>query len=85
MSKAHAPSFEEVNKHIEAVNLAEFRPGGTHHPKAAASLGSAEVCAAYKMVKPILVLIASIPLIPQKWRDALNVFIEIADKICPAS
>ena len=82
MASSHIPTFEDVDKHIQSVDLTEFQVGGKHHPKGIA-LSPSDVCAAYKMVKPILVLVAGIPLIPKKWRDAINVFIGVVDKICP--
>lgn len=81
MSKTTALSFEDVNKHIEAADLAEIQQTG--NPQTRAALSPAEVCAAYRIVKPILQLIAGIPLLPRKWRDALHAFMDVADRICP--
>jgi hypothetical protein len=81
------PTFEDVDKHIQAADLSAFQSGGKHHlTKASAANPAAalpNVCAAYKVIKPILVLISGIPLIPQKWRDAIKAFIGVMDTLCP--
>jgi len=80
------PTFEEVDKHIQAADLSVFAPGGKWHPTAATA-SAAEVlpniCAAYRIVEPILTLVSNIPLIPQKWRDALKAFMGVLDSLCP--
>jgi hypothetical protein len=77
-------AFEEVDKHIQAADLSQFQPGGKMH--AGDAKGAAVVpnfCAAYKVVKPILQLIVNLPIIPKKWRDAVQAFITVADALCP--
>jgi hypothetical protein len=41
-----------------------------------------KVCAVYRAVRPILALLAKTPILPKKWRDAINVFISLMDGIC---
>jgi hypothetical protein len=81
------PTFEEVDKHIQSVDLSAFQPGGKHHVPASAAANPAaalpNVCGIYKSVRPILVIVSNIPLIPQKWRDVLKTFIQSLDVICP--
>jgi len=81
------PTFEEVDKHIQATDLSAFQPGGRHHVAATAAanptLALPNVCAIYKVVKPILTIVATIPLIPQKWRDAIKTFIQVLETLCP--
>jgi hypothetical protein len=36
----------------------------------------------YKPIRPILVVISDLPLLPQGWRDALKAFIAVMDQIC---
>lgn len=79
------PTFEDVDKHIQAADLSALQPGGKHHPGAASASAAAvpNVCAAYKVIRPILVLASNTPLIPQRWRDALKSFIGVMDVFCP--
>jgi hypothetical protein len=79
------PTFEDVDKHIQAADLAAIQPGGKHHPAAGAAGAAAlpSVCPAYKVIRPVLVILSNTPLIPQRWRDALKAFIGVMDVICP--
>jgi predicted DCC family thiol-disulfide oxidoreductase YuxK len=77
---ANVPTFEEVDKHIQSANLSALKPSGQ------AATGSAaipNVCQAYGVIRPILALVAGVPLIPKKWRDAINAFMQVLDSICP--
>ena len=82
---ATVPSFEDVDKHIQAADLTAIQPGGKSHPPAGATGAAAlpNICPAYKIVRPILVLASNTPLLPQKWRDAIKAFIGVLDLICP--
>jgi hypothetical protein len=85
---ANAPTFEEVDKHIQSADLSAFQPGGKHHLTAAnltANPAAAipNVCGAYQVVKPILQLLANLPLIPKKWKDAIKAFQSVLDLLCP--
>ncbi|MDY3561787.1 hypothetical protein R5W23_003215 [Gemmata sp. JC673] len=82
---ATVPSFEDVDKHIQAADLTAIQPGGKSHPAAGVTGAAAlpNICPAYKTVRPILVLASNTPLLPQKWRDAIKAFIGVLDVICP--
>ena len=73
-SAGSTPTFESVDKQIQAADLSVFQPGGKYHlaPGAAAAPAAAtpNFCAAYKIVRPILELLLGTPFIPQKWKDA---------------
>lgn len=82
------PTFEEVDKIIQKADLTIYQKGGKQHVSAAAAASSpaaaiANVCGIYGTVRPILVLVSSLPLIPKKWKDAIKVFIKVMDTICP--
>lgn len=79
------PTFDDVEKHIQKADLAAIQPGGKEHPAAGVTGAAAlaNICPAYKIVRPILVLLSNTPIIPQKWRAALKAFIEVIDVICP--
>lgn len=68
--------FLEVNRHIESADLSGIAPaqGEAFDPKV--------ICKAYKIIKPILVLITKLPFIPKKWKDGLEVFMTVLDPIC---
>ena len=81
-----AMTFEEIEKHLDSFNLADFQSGGKHHPGAAAGakgLTIPNICPAYKMVKPILSAVLAFPLIPKKIKDAIKAFMSVLDAICP--
>ena len=80
-------TFEEVDKHIQQADLSAFQPGGKHHLSAAAAANPAavlpNVCGAYQVIRPILALVANLPIIPKKWKDAIKAFMQVMDTICP--
>jgi hypothetical protein len=81
-------TFEDVDKHIQGADLSVFQPGGKHFMKAGAPPATPaailpNICPAYKIVRPILVLLSNLPLLPQKWRDAIKAFMGVLDAICP--
>jgi len=77
-------TFEQVHKHMRSVDLSKLRPKAGPAARAiapAAALPNA--CAAYKVVRPILVLVSSTPLLPPKWTGAIKIFIQAMDTVCP--
>ncbi len=81
-TKAH--SFEEVNALIEKADLKLYQTGGNYHFNAAtrqAEPGNviSKICGIYKIVAPILKLVASLPLIPAKWKAAIKTFTDLMD------
>jgi hypothetical protein len=79
-------TFEDVNRHFERVDLSTFQKGGKNYfaPGAGATADVLQkVCSIYKIVRPFLVLVSNIPLIPAKWREAIKTFINLMDGICP--
>jgi len=79
------PTFEEVDRHIESADLSLFQPGGKHHVASGTTAAAAmpQLCPIYKTVRPVLVLISNLPLIPQKWKDAIKLFLQFLDVLCP--
>jgi hypothetical protein len=81
-------TFEEIDKHVQQADLNAFAQGGAHHFTAAAAQATPgdvlkKICAIYKVVRPILVAVSKIPLIPKKWRDAITTFVGLMDQLCP--
>jgi hypothetical protein len=81
-------TFEEINDAIEKLNLADFSPGGKRHltaeaVKANPAAAFPQICPIYKVIRPILVALLSLVLIPQKWRNVIKAFVGIMDAICP--
>lgn len=72
-------SFEEVNQHIEAVDLKKFEGAKPQ------SLGGSEVCEIYQVIRPILAILKGLPLIPAKWRKAVELFMTAMDAACNIS
>jgi hypothetical protein len=82
-------TFEEIDKHINSLNLQDFQTGGKGHFTAAAVAASPgdvlkKVCTIYRAIRPILIGLENFPLIPKKWRDALKTFTTLMDTLCPA-
>ena len=82
-------TFEEVNKHFESIDLSEFQGGGRSYftskdVTAAPQDVIQKICGIYRVVRPFLVLVSNIPLIPRKWRDGIKTFIGLMDSICPS-
>jgi hypothetical protein len=78
---AQVLTFEEVDKHIQAANLSALKPAAAGAAGTAAAIPN--VCQAFGVIRPILVLISNFPLLPKKWRDALTLFIQVMDSVCP--
>jgi hypothetical protein len=81
-------SFEDIDKHIKALNLHDFEAGGKHHFDAKAisvSPGDVlkKVCTIYRAIRGILIAIENFPLIPAAWRAALKTFTNLMDTLCP--
>ena len=81
---ANNPTFEEVDKHIEAADLSPFQPGGRFHTARGAAVPQAvpQICPIYKIVRPIFLVVTNLP-IPKKWKDAIKTFMEVLDALCP--
>lgn len=81
-------TFEEVNAHIESADLSHFEVGGKHHFASTQTIADpattlSKVCAIYKVVAPVLKLVAGLPLIPEKWKKSLKILIDTLDTLCP--
>ena len=84
MSKEN-PTFEEVNTHIESSDIASLEKAAAKPAAASLTAGAipGQVCAAYKVVKPILLLLLGTPFLPAKWKAAIKVFMSFMNAICP--
>ena len=81
---AKSMTFEQVDRHVQKANLKSIRSRPAPRSRdMARGFDSGKVCAAYAVVKPILSLVANLPLIPQKWKDAIKLFMQLLDTICP--
>lgn len=83
-------TFEEIDSRINSLKLDDFQPGGPHHfttESVQATPGDVlqKICAIYQGIRPILIILATFPLIPKKWRDAIKVFTDLMDNLCPGS
>ena len=81
-------TFEEIDRRISALDLSAFQRGGRQHFTAESVSGDPtgvlqKICGIYRGIRPILIAIESIPLIPKKWRDALKTFTDLMDTLCP--
>ena len=85
MATSSNPTFEEVDKHVQAVDLSAFQAGGKHYLAAGVAPAAAlpNLCPAYKAIRPILVLLSTAVLIPATWRAVIKTFLSVMDVICP--
>lgn len=87
--KGNEPAtFEEVDQLVQAADLRPFQAGGRHYTTrelvaANPAAALANVCAIYKVVRPILELAANSFLLPKKWREAIRTVMSILDTLCP--
>jgi hypothetical protein len=81
-------TFEEIDQHIKSANLAQFEQGGASHFTAAAVAANPadvlkRICAIYKVIRPILVVLSTFPFIPASWKAAIKTFMSLMDTLCP--
>ena len=81
-------TFEEIDAHIKAANLADFAPGGKMHVTAQMVSASpadviSRICAIYHTIRPILAALLLIPFIPASWKAAIKAFMALMDTLCP--
>lgn len=79
------PTFEEVDRLIQKADLSAFqsRPRATARAAVDPAAVIGQVCAAYKVIRPILALLVNVPLIPKKWKDVIKGFMKVMDGLCP--
>ena len=79
-------TFEQIDAAINKFDFAAHHGAVAKLGPAAASnpaLALPQLCPIYKVVKPILVALSNLIIIPQKWRDAIKAFMAIVDVLCP--
>lgn len=82
----HAYTFEEINAAVEKFDLAKHQAGVRQISAEAAknpALALPQLCPIYKVIRPILVVLSGLILIPQKWRDLIKGLISVLDALCP--
>lgn len=72
-------TFEEVEAYVDKLNAQQ--PEGAQEDL---TVGIEKVCKYYKIVKPILNVVMSLPLIPEKIKKPIKDFMAILDTFCPA-
>jgi len=80
-------TFEDIDKHINALDLKAFEPGGKQHFASEAVRTSPgdvlkKVCTVYHAIRPILIALENFALLPKKWRAALKLFTDAMDRLC---
>jgi hypothetical protein len=83
----HNITFEQIDAAVNKFDfaahhatVAKLGPAGAQNP----ALALPQLCPLYKtIVRPILVVLSNLPLIPQKWKDAIKAFIAVVDVLCP--
>lgn len=80
-------TYEQIDAHVSKLNLSDFKTGGSKHFTTAdinANPGGVlqKICAIFKGIRPILVVVSNIPLIPANFREPIKIFIGLMDNIC---
>jgi hypothetical protein len=81
-------TFEDVEKHLAKVDLnalqAMAKKGVSAKAAVAAPAGAlSQICQVWKAVGPVVKLIANIPFLPAKFKQALKILIAALDALCP--
>jgi hypothetical protein len=81
-------TFEEIDRHINASDLEAFATGGKHFVTAESlranpAAAIPNICAAYKVIKPILQALLLMPFIPARWKQAIQAFMSVLNTLCP--
>ncbi|MEM8960075.1 MAG: hypothetical protein AAGD38_01230 [Acidobacteriota bacterium] len=78
-------TFEDIDRHIDALELTSVESHSfTTEAIEANPLGVLkEICKVYRAIQPILDILRNLPLIPEKWRNVIGIFITLMDNICP--
>lgn len=71
-------TFEAVDKHVNETYSAHHQGLNAAAPK---EVSIDQLKAIYIVVRPILRMVATIPLIPAKWRQAINTFLTVLDAV----
>lgn len=71
---------EQLEDHVESLNLAEFKVDN----QAAPAVVLAKICDIYQKSRPLLDKISDFFLLPKKWKQVIRAFMAALDNICPA-
>lgn len=76
-------SFEEIDRQIQGLDLVGMneRVAGMTAASPADVIG--QICPIYRVIRPILQGILSLPFIPEAWKQAIRTFIRLMDLVCP--
>ena len=79
--QAGLPNFAEIDHHVKTLDIEAIdattlhdAPGDRVH----------KVIAIYKSVRPLLVAVTALPLIPNQWRAAVQMFVVSLDALAAA-
>jgi hypothetical protein len=76
MEQSHRLSFAAIDAGIQSLGMESV-------PMESQSLADAtqRLITIYHAVQPILAILAALPLLPQRWRDALRAFVTALDQV----
>ena len=81
-------SKNDLIAYFDNLNLSEFKKGGRKYftpNEVKTDPGGViqKICEIYHKVRPFLAAILVIPFIPKKIKDAIKMFMDMMDKLCP--
>jgi hypothetical protein len=71
-------TFEEVEAYVDQLNATLSKSKAFDE-----ALGVEQVCKYYKIIRPILKAVLLLPLIPEKIKVPIRLFMDLMDKLCP--
>jgi len=72
-------SLEELNAHVDKY----FEPNRYSTKSMTKESAGAEICAIYKVVRPILVKVQKFPFLSDKLKNVIKTFVTVLDATCP--
>ena len=73
-------TFEQIDQHIQSHSR-ELE----NELSANEALDPTRICSIYHIIRPILMVLKNLPLIPSNWRKVISTFIDVMDQFCPSS
>lgn len=83
-----AVTFEDIDQFLKGADLTAFQRGGrfyltSEQAKASPAIALGNICPAYRLIRPILNALITIPLIPANWKAVVRAFTGLMDEVCP--
>jgi hypothetical protein len=75
-------TFESVNKEIETFNLDQIAVDLNEGKRLKSISATTQICIVWEKTGRVVKFIAKNPLLPKKWKQALDLLIKTMDALC---